>query len=106
LSKKEKPMSDAKRARPREFWIARAEQENFYALEVSEEEIKPDEPVYRGYDACRFTPDEIIHVREVKPIDWPKIWEQIGKETLNEPIKLWTNTIQDLVEKSLRGEYE
>lgn len=45
-----------------------------------------------------------IHVREVVPIDWEKVWKEYSKRPGHPESHFYIETIQELVEKSLKGE--
>ncbi len=73
----------------REFWIN---------LKVSPKSAYP-EPNFGGRKG-------LIHVREVVPIDWEKVWKKfMSTANFNEGFGMAeVKQIQELVEKALKGE--
>lgn len=70
-----------KKLKPREFWIQKSHM--------------------KAYEA----PDDVIgaiHVREVVPIDWEKLWRDFNQQELNAPliVKHW---VMKLVNEQLNG---
>lgn len=60
--------------------------------------------IAESYDIKPNSPD-LIHVREVVPIDWGKIWKKIfDDETGYIPNKEERMQIQQLVEEQIKGE--
>ncbi len=74
--------------KPREFWIGEV---GF--LDIHQASSVP--PQNESWAEQRF----IIHVREVVPIDWKKVWEQYDGIERFDHLE-----IQNLIEKQLAGE--
>lgn len=72
--------------KPREFWVAELPGKSFAVSTVA-----PRPPSVR------------IHVREVVPIDWEKVWGEYKHEWDALPEDMY-KFIQQLVEKALIGE--
>lgn len=84
--------------KPREFWIEISLLSNFVGAEIYRVLTKPQTELQKR------TSDGCIHVREVTPIDWERVWAEYWNNQNSHIMVADQKAIQDLVEKSLRGE--
>lgn len=82
--------------KPREFWL---NEDPLYQRSPIVTDTKEEMDLM-------YLPDPSIHVREVVPIDWPKIWEQMRGMKVSDNWSAVETKLQDLVERAIKGELE
>lgn len=75
----------------REFWIKRGF-------------LDPKEGVCRIEAPTDYSSEYFMHIREVKPIDWGKLWIEYHKAQKSPLLQANREIIKQLVEKQLNGE--
>lgn len=84
----------------REFWITA---ESFDHLNGSQLRYCVDKDP-KGFD---IHPEQFIHVREVMPIDWEKVWNYLDNWSgcsIEVSNKHYLDKLKELIEKQLAGE--
>lgn len=80
--------------KPREFWIAKKETLIFTDGNLLHPTIQISMAVSKKFEGG-------IHVREVMPIDWERIWDSMAIIPPNKDAK---EAFQEFVEQTLKGE--